>query len=112
MPGERARGVGVGGIEGIGDVLKREIMKGAKRRRQVDARVRAKWEEVVGPEIAARTMPVSFKGHVLRVCVDSSALLSELSGIYKKELISAMAEGDNPVSVRTVEFELAGASSV
>jgi predicted nucleic acid-binding Zn ribbon protein len=110
MPGKRAGKVGVGGIEGIGDVLRREIVRGARQRRRVDARVRAKWEEGVGPEIAARTLPVSFKGHVLRVSVDSSALLSELSGIYRKELVSAMAEGENAVSVRTVEFELAGAS--
>ncbi len=74
----------------------------------VDARVRAKWEEVVGPDIARRAVPVSFRAHVLRVCVESSVLLGELSGIYKKELLSAMAEGDNAVSVRTIEFELAG----
>ncbi len=97
-------------IEALGDVLKREIIKGARRRRKVDARVRAKWDEVVGEDIARRTSPVSFRAHVLRVRVESSALLGELSGIYKKELLATMAEGDNAVSVRTIEFELAGAS--
>ncbi len=98
-------------VEGLGDILKREIMKGARRRRGVDARVRAKWDEVVGEDIAKRTSPVSFRAHVLRVRVESSALLGELSGIYKKELLAAMAEGENPVSVRTIDFELAGASN-
>ena len=112
---ERARRGALGGpresmTEGLGEVLKREIMRGARQRRKVDARVRAKWEEVVGPEIASRAVPVAFRAHVLRVRVESSALLSELSGIYRKELLSAMAEGDNAVSVRTIEFELAGAS--
>ena len=97
-------------IEGVGEVLRREILRGAARRRAIDELVRAKWEEVVGPAIAPRAAPVSFKGHVLRVRVDSSALLAELSGIYKKELVTAMAEGENPVSVRTIEFELAGAA--
>lgn len=99
-------------IEVIGDVLKREIIKGARRRRAVDAKVRAKWDEVVGEEIARRTSPISFRAHVLRIRVESSALLGELSGIYKRELLSTMAEGDNAVSVRTIEFELAGASDL
>ena len=115
--GSRTRGVKKragaalgGGIEGLGQVLKREIISGARQRRRVDAKVRAKWEKVVGPEIAFRAVPVSFRARVLRVRVESSALLGELSGIYRKELLSAMAEGDNPVSVRMIEFELAGAS--
>lgn len=108
MTAERRGRDGLQGIEGLGEVLKREIMRGARRRRRVEAKVRAKWDEVVGEEIARRTVPVSFRGHVLRVRVESSALLAELSGIYKKELVTAMAEGENPVSVRTIEFELAG----
>ena len=114
MSGERRRPgggpEGTPGIEGIGRILQREIIREAKRRRRVDAKVRVKWEEVVGEEIARRTAPVSFRGHVLRVRVESSALLGELSGIYRKEIVAAMAEGDNAVSVRTIEFELVGAS--
>ena len=106
-----ARGGRRDAIEGLGDILGREIRKEARQRRRVDEQVRVKWEEVVGPELAARTVVVSFTRHVLRVRVESSALLAELSGIYKKELIATMAEGENPVSVRTIEFELVGASA-
>jgi predicted nucleic acid-binding Zn ribbon protein len=101
---------GAGRVEALSDIIKREIRGAAGRRRKVDGRVRAKWEEVVGAEIASHTAVISFARHVLRVRVDSSALLSELSGIYRKELVAAMAEGKGPVSLRTIEFELVGAA--
>ena len=41
--------------------------------------------------------------------VNSSALLAELDGIYKRDLVAALAEGEDPVAVRTIDFELAGA---
>ena len=94
--------------EGIGDILKREVVP--KRWRLEGERARRKWSAVVGPDIASRTVVVSFRRKVLRVQVDSSALLAELDGIYKKELISALAEGDDPVMVRTIGFQLAGAA--
>jgi predicted nucleic acid-binding Zn ribbon protein len=84
----------------------------ARRRAAVDERVRRKWEEVVGADLARRTAVVSFRRRVLRVRVESSALLAELAGVYRKELVSAMAEGEEPVAVRTIDFELAGASPV
>jgi predicted nucleic acid-binding Zn ribbon protein len=98
------------GPEGIGDILKREIRPKVRRRRRDEDRARHKWTEVIGEELASRTSVVSFRRKVLRVQVDSSALLAELDGIYKKELISALAEGEDPVMVRTIEFQLAGAS--
>lgn len=111
MAKERVRGGRRDVVEGLGDILGREIRREARQRRRVDEQVRVKWEETVGPEIAARTAVVSFTRHVLRIRVESSALLAELSGIYKKELVAAMAEGGNPVSLRTIEFELVGASA-
>jgi len=102
---ERARGP-----EDLGSILKRSVRDEAARRRRVDGRARSKWEEVAGPEIAARTTVVGFKQHVLRIEVDSSVLLAELAGVYKRELISSMAEGEDPVAVRTIDFVLAGAS--
>ncbi|MHC4505186.1 MAG: DciA family protein [Planctomycetota bacterium] len=98
------------GPEGLGDILKREIRPKVRRRRRDEDRARHKWTAVIGDELASRTAVVSFRRKVLRVQVDSSALLAELDGIYKKELISALAEGEDPVMVRTIEFQLAGAS--
>ena len=98
------------GPEGLGDILGREM---ARRKRQgwsVDEKVLRKWAEVAGPAIAARTSVVSFKRKVLRVRVDSSALLAELDGVYRKHLVISLAEGEDPVYVRNVSFELSGAA--
>ena len=98
------------GPEGIGDILKRTLGAGAKRELGASARARRRWADVAGEEIGARTSVVSFRRGVLRVRVESSPLLAELDGIYKKELIAALAEGGEPLAVRTIEFELAGAA--
>lgn len=100
-----------GGPEGLGDILGRVVARSKKRGWKVDDKVRSKWAEVAGREIAARTSVVSFKRKVLRVRVDSSALLAELEGVYRKHLIVSLAEGDDPVYVRDISFELSGAAS-
>jgi predicted nucleic acid-binding Zn ribbon protein len=93
--------------EGLGDILGREVKRVTGEKRDVE-RARAKWIEVVGPALAPQTAVVAYRANVLRVRVESSALMQELAGIYKKELIAAMASGADPVAVRTIEFELAG----
>ena len=95
--------------EGLGDILGREVRRVSKEQRGVD-RARTKWLEVVGPVLGPRTSVISYRASILRVRVESSALLQELAGIYKRELISAMASGADPVAVRNIEFELAGGS--
>jgi hypothetical protein len=93
----------------LGDILGREVRRVSKEQRGVD-RARTKWLEVVGPVLGPRTSVISYRASILRVRVESSALLQELAGIYKRELISAMASGADPVAVRNIEFELAGGS--
>ena len=95
--------------EGLGDILGREVKRATGEKKGLDL-AREKWKSVVGPGLAPKTAVVSLKAHVLRVRVESSALLQELAGIYKRELIAAMATGENPVSLRNIEFELAGGS--
>ena len=105
--GKRGR---AGGPEGLDDILGRVITSQKKRGWNVDDNVRRKWAEVAGSEIAARTSVVSFKRKVLRVRVDSSALLAELEGVYRKHLLISLAEGEDPVYVRNLSFELSGAA--
>jgi hypothetical protein len=97
-----------GGPEGLGDILGRVVTYQKKRGWGVDENIRSKWVEVAGSEIAARTSVVSFKRKILRVRVDSSALLAELEGVYRKQLVISLAEGDNPVYVRNISFQLSG----
>ncbi len=64
--------------EGLGDILKREIRPKVRRRRRDEDRARHKWTKVIGEELASRTWVMSFRRKVLRVQVESSALLAEL----------------------------------
>ncbi len=97
-----------GGPEGLGDILGRVVAHQKKRGWNVDENITRKWAEVAGSEIAPRTSVVSFKRKILRVRVDSSALLAELEGVYRKHLIISLAEGDDPVYVRNISFQLSG----
>jgi predicted nucleic acid-binding Zn ribbon protein len=98
------------GPEGLGDILGREMARRKRRAWDVDEKILRKWAEVAGPAIAARTSVLSFRRKILRVRVDSSALLAELDGVYRKHLIISLAEGGDPVYVRNVSFELSGAA--
>lgn len=105
MPGERRRGRG-GGPKHLGDVIDGLVSRGRKGRWPREVRARKKWGEVVGPEVEEQTAVESLKRGVLKVRVGSSALLAELDGFYKKELILAMASGERPVAVRDIKFVL------
>ncbi len=96
--------------EGIGDILSRTLGRDFGKLRRFNERIALKWREVAGAEIASRTAVIGFRRKVLRVRVESSALLAELDGIYKRDLIAALAEGEDPVAVRTIEFKLVGAA--
>lgn len=108
--GPRKNSAGIRGPEGLGDILGRVVARGKRRGWNVDENVRRKWAQVAGPEIAARTSVVSFRRKILRIRVDSSALLAELEGVYRKHLLISLAEGDDPVYVRNLSFELSGAT--
>jgi hypothetical protein len=96
--------------EGLGDILGREIKRASSEREGI-AEARRKWHDVVGPGLSPRTEVIGYRANVLRVRVESSVLLQELAGIYKSELIAAMATGERPVAVRSIEFELSGGSA-
>ena len=69
-------------------------------------KVRDKWESVVGEKIAAHTRVTAYKGKILKVLVDSSALLQELSVFRKSELKKKMVAGKNKFFVSEIRFKL------
>jgi predicted nucleic acid-binding Zn ribbon protein len=93
--------------ERLGDILDRAVVKPARRRRSVIARVRRRWAAVVGAEEAAHSCPRSVRRGVLTVEVDSSGLLAELAGYRRVELMRGLAEGPDAVGVREIRFVLA-----
>lgn len=94
------------GPKPIGEVVKRIVSRGAKRGARLRLEAEAKWKEVVGPEIAARTRVTGFDRRVLKVGVDSSALLAELAGFYKEGLLESLQSGERPLPAIDVRFEI------
>ena len=71
------------------------------------ARAGRKWERVAGRRLAAASRPRSLRRGVLTVEVDSSALLAELGGFRRQELLRGLVAGPEPLGVREVKFVLA-----
>ncbi len=90
--------------DAVGDFLKRTGLKQRKRQGRVEQR----WAEAAGEAVAAHTRVVEFAGMVLRVEVDSSALLSELVGFQRRRILEKLRAGPDPLWVRDVRFELGG----
>ncbi|GAB4151642.1 MAG: hypothetical protein Kow00107_02310 [Planctomycetota bacterium] len=85
------------------DILRRVI----PRARSVNKleKVRRKWREVVGADLALRTKVLSYRFGDLLVGVDSSSLMAELE-FEKPGLAAALSEGDDPCVVRLITFRL------
>ena len=90
----------------LGDFLDRAVVRPARKARSKVARARRKWEKEAGAEAAAHSWPRSVRKGVLSVEVDSSALLSELAGYRKAELLRGLNAGDDALGVRDIRFVL------
>ena len=65
------------------------------------------WCDIVGPEIARHTrLARIIRGGVLRVEVDSSALLGELGGFRKGELLRGLQERVRRKHIEDIRFKL------
>ena len=93
--------------ERLGDILDRAVVKPARRVRSLIGKARKKWVKVAGRETAVHSRPRTFRRGLLTMEVDSSALLAELAGYRRKELIRALAAGPDPLGVREMKFVLA-----
>jgi predicted nucleic acid-binding Zn ribbon protein len=71
------------------------------------ARARRKWTEVAGEEAATHSWPRSVRRGVLTVEVESSALLAELAGYRKAEILRGLTAGEDALGVRDLKFRLA-----
>jgi len=95
------------GAERLGDILDGAVVRPAKRARSMMTRVRRKWVRAAGEDLAAHCWPRSVRRGVLKVEVDSSALLAELAGYRATELVHKLAAEPDPVGVRDIRFVLA-----
>jgi len=95
-------------VERLGDFLDRSVMKPAKRARSMIARARRKWVAVAGKETAVHSQPRSVRRGLLTVEVDSCALLAELAGYRRGELLRGLVGEPEPLGIRDIRFVLGG----
>ena len=95
------------GVEPLRAVLADFLERTGLSRRLEAGKLGRAWVEVVGPELARRTRVVGpLRGGVLRIEVDSPALLSELSGFESERLHQQMRERFKRSYVRKLKFQL------
>jgi hypothetical protein len=95
------------GPERLGDILPRAVVKPARRNRSLLARAERKWSRAVGEALAVHCWPRSLRRGLLTVEVDSSALLAEMGGYRRAELVGKLAGEPEPLGVREIRFVLA-----
>lgn len=66
----------------------------------------ARWEEIVGPTIAAQAWPVRVQGGVLRIGVEHPGWATQLT-FLGPELIRKVAAATGDTSVTTIEVKVA-----
>jgi len=90
----------------IGEVVSSIVKGPARKAARAISLAERRWQEVVGPEIAAHTRVLGFSRRVLTIGVDSSALLAELSGFYRGGLLESLQSGEKPLAITDLRFEV------
>ena len=91
------------GYRRLGDVVpgvlaRSTLSEGLRRQKVLD-----RWEEIVGPLIAAHSKPVAIEGGVLMIQVESSVWAQELA-MLRPEIQRALEQKLGPGSIRDVRF--------
>jgi predicted nucleic acid-binding Zn ribbon protein len=85
----------------IADLLKRVLGDRKFRQGVRQAQIKLRWEEIVGPEIAARTRPVHLSRGRLLVECDHDVWRTELS-FLKPEILKRIAEVQGEGAVKEI----------
>ena len=64
------------------------------------------WRAAVGAEIARHTRVAGIKGNVLRIEVDSSPWLYELSGFRKQQILTRLSKDLKKTRVVDIDFRI------
>ncbi|MFP4028293.1 MAG: DUF721 domain-containing protein [Candidatus Brocadiia bacterium] len=89
---------------GFGAVLSRVLKQKRFYQKGRYSAVSRAWEEVAGPEIASRTRIASYEDGKLRVEVESSVLLQELSGFMRETILEELRRTSGGEDVAEVRF--------
>lgn len=91
--------------EPVGQVIKRWVRRSGILHLSDRERIWNAWQEALGAD-AAHTRLEGLRNHVASVVVDSSALLSELRGFRKQQLLDALRRDVRTCFVRDIRFRL------
>jgi predicted nucleic acid-binding Zn ribbon protein len=87
--------------------LARTILKGlGVGGRGKSGRIQAAWLNAAGEALAVHTRPSNLARNVLTVEVDSSALMGELAGFRKDELLRRIKESFPGLAVLDIKFRI------
>ena len=90
----------------LSDAVKSFLKSSGAGMRRHQARIETRWAEAAGEALAKHTRALSFQGGVLRIGVDSSVLLSELVNVHRERLENVLTNGDAPLLLREIRFEM------
>ena len=88
----------------IEDALRRWLKRSKARHRTSKEAIYARWSEIVGEELAARTRPVDVRSGELIVEVDSAPLLNELSTYCKEEILGSLHALEEFRAIHAIRF--------
>ena len=75
----------------LGDVVREFLEVSGLSRRAELAHIEMAWRKVGGPDVATRTRLLGVNRYVVTIEVGSPALLAELSGFRKRDLVARLA---------------------
>ena len=94
------------GPEALSDILQRVMRDVRPPRAKRRDKMRETWARAAGPELAEETRPATLRAGVLTVEVRSTALLHELEGFRRDELLDRLLTEDSTGRVTGLRFRL------
>lgn len=101
---ERRRRAGIRETTAFCTALKRYMKAQGLDRPKRQIEIAAVWDEVVGPEIAAKTDVQRLHGGILTVTVEGAALRSELENFHHQALLQSLREACPNRTIRKIRF--------
>lgn len=96
----------------LGDILRALMRRKRFEQKSKYGSLVDAWAELVGDEVAARTRICAFDEGQLLVEVNSSALLHELNGFMKQQILASLQAGDAGRDVAEIRFRLTNGAKI
>lgn len=94
-----------GKASSVGETMTAVLKKLGRRQSGIHPEIWSRWNEIVGPDLAKRTLPEGLRGKTLILAVKSSAWLQELS-FLKLRLLERLAEEVGPGVISDIRMVL------